>query len=549
MRAGVDRTAEALRHPAAALVALALALIATAAAQLRVGRDTFPLTDEIGWAVQNEGPTSGMLELWGGWFDPLARLTFNLIYATAGLDAGLSFRLLSLACNLALGLAVFWYCARRARPWTGVALVLVLGLLGPAVHTMLFPVNALNALGMAALPTGLVLLERRDRRGDIVACAVLLLAMGFAGPVAVPVCAGLALWLAVQRPFDARRLAVPGVPLAVYALAYLTLPEGGYSTEGPLGDNLAALPGWVMDAAAGSVAALAAQGPPADGAGVPTMGAGLLVLAVAAVAALWSRLDAGARARVLACGGAALAAWALVGVSRAHIGDPTTSRYVLLGVVPLLLIAVELTSVAGRSWRLGALGLAAIAVVSNALLLADFAAGIREQARIARAEFGALELVMEDVAPAPSAPGSIPLAFAPPGPWSEAVGRHGPSFALEPGRIAGRPADERAVADRVLRDLGAVSTGETAPSAPGASCTGLAGGGESVLSHRGVVVEPIGETPLSVNLRRFADAPDPERAIAVAPGAALSVDAVEDEAPVAWTLVLGGPARVCESPG
>ncbi|MEQ9337285.1 MAG: hypothetical protein RJQ03_08840, partial [Miltoncostaeaceae bacterium] len=411
--ATVDHLRALAARPLAPWIALAAALILTVAAQLRVSRDTIPLTDELGWAVQNEGATSGMLELWGGWFDPLARLTFNLIYGAAGLDASLSFRLLAVACNLVLAGAVFAYCLRRARPWTGVALVVLLGLLGPAVHTLVFPINALNAVGMAGLPLALLLLERGDRRGDLWALAVLLVTMGFAGPVAVPVCLGILVWLALQRPLDPRRLAVGATPLGVYLVAYLTLPEGGYGATGPLVQNARDTPAYVVDSAMGVAAALAGMGPPADGQeSVPAMGAGILVLAVAAIAATWRRLGPGPRDRVVALAATALAAWTMVGISRAHNDAPSTSRYIILGAVPVLLIAVEVTGVAGRAWRLGALGLAAVAIFANALLLSEYAAGIREQARIARAEFGALELVMEDVAPVPAAPGSIPLAFA-----------------------------------------------------------------------------------------------------------------------------------------
>ncbi|CAN0590350.1 unnamed protein product, partial [Laminaria digitata] len=182
---------------------------------------------------------------------------------------------------------------------------------------------------MAGLPLALLLLERGDRRGDLWALAVLLVTMGFAGPVAVPVCLGILVWLALQRPLDPRRFAVGATPLGVYLVAYLTLPEGGYGATGPLVQNARDTPAYVVDSAMGVAAALAGMGPPADGQeSVPAMGAGILVLAVAAIAATWRRLGPGPRDRVVALAATALAAWTMVGISRAHNDAPSTSRYI-----------------------------------------------------------------------------------------------------------------------------------------------------------------------------------------------------------------------------
>ncbi|MEQ9093927.1 MAG: hypothetical protein RLN63_07445, partial [Miltoncostaeaceae bacterium] len=498
------------------------------------------------WAAEYRHLGSGMLDLWVGWFDPLARLTYNALFATVGPTESLAYPLLALASNLVLAGGVYWYCHHLGRPWSGVLVATTLLWMGPALYTLLWSLNSLNAVGMAALPVALVLLDRGGRRRDLLAMGALLVSMGFGGPVAVGVCAGVLAWTALGPAGERARMLVPGVPLAVYSLAYLVLPRAG-GPSGGLHENITATPGHVLDSAGATLAAIGAQIPSLAVLATPAAGHLLLALAALAVAAGWSRLDPAARRRVIALAAAAVAEWGLVALSRAQLESPAASRYLVLGAVPALLIGVELTRAAGARWAAAAAAALGVATAANAALLVDNAREFRTIFDRTTAELTGAELGMH-AAPADAGfPNSIEIGFLTPHSWSAALERIGPSFAVAPDSIAAMPVYERAVVDRMLLDMG-VARAAAAPgegTVDGAACTTVIGTGEVPSRAAITVVTPLAGGAATVNLRRFGPAADADRGVAVPAGGHAVVTAAPDRASEPWRIVLAGSARVC----
>lgn len=540
------RVRSAPRHPAGPAVALALLMVVSAAAHLRLNRGMIPFAEELGWAAEYRHLGSGMLELWVGWFDPLARLTYNALFATVGPTESLAYPLLAAASNLLLAGAVYWYCHHLGRPWGGVLVATALLWMGPALYTILWSLNSLNAVGMAALPVALVLLERGGRRRDVLATGVLLVSMGFAGPVSVGVCAGLLVWTALGPRDERRRMWVPGIPLLVYAVAYAVLP-GTEGTRGGLRDNLPLIPEHVLDSAGATLAGIGAQIDSLARLETPAAGHALLALAAVAVAAGWSRLDPAARRRVVALGAAAVAEWGLVALSRAQLESPAASRYIILGAVPVLLIGVELARACGPRWSAAGVAALAIATAANGLLLVDNARDFRLVFRTTTAELSAAELAMPAAPGDVSFPNSIAVGFLTPDSWTAALGRIGPSYAVPPGRIAAMRAYERTVVDGMLLDMGAAGVVVEPSPATGAGrrCTTVSGAGEVPVPAGGAIVTPAAGGAAIVNLRRFADAADVERGVAVVDGQRALVPVRPDAADEPWRVVVAGSARVC----
>ena len=143
----------------------------------------------------------------------------------------------------------------RARLGTAVALVVgaVLLALGPAWEHLLWPVEIGFSGAIAAGLGALIALERGDRRGDLLACAALVLSLAFSS-LGLVFAVGAAVDVVLRGDERLRRAFVPAVPLALYALWYAVY---GQETESAVSvENIYALPAYVWDAASSALASL-----------------------------------------------------------------------------------------------------------------------------------------------------------------------------------------------------------------------------------------------------------------------------------------------------
>jgi hypothetical protein len=501
--------------------------------------------DEWAWALRYRHLGSGVLSLWGGWFDPLARLVFNALFATAGLTDFRPFQGLALGANLTLATAVFAYGRRAGLRWPALGAAALLLVLGTAYPVIIRALNAMNAVGMAALPVSLLLLELGRRRSDLLALGVLCVAMGFAGPVVLPVCLGVAVWVLLDRPLRPARLAVPGVPVAVYLAAMALLP-GEARVEVDLLANALVAPRYIADLAGAGAAGLL-------GLRVDKGAAVLMALAVAG-ARLVPRLPDRARRRALAILASMVGSWAFVALARAQFGDTTAPRYVVLTVVPVLLVGIEIVG-HGASATRGTLVAAflAFAMVGNLLFLRFTTDFLREQGEVVRAQLAALELGIERAPPdyKPDPRVSWPLWYVTAGEWRSSIRFLG-SPAVAAADLPQASAEGRAQADRILTELRGVDVrgASPAPGPGGPACVDHPGGTvEAPLGEAGVMVVPTGSEGLEVRVRRFGDGyPEPPLAV-VPPGEARTLVPSTDASPAEWQVELrGGPAAMCGIP-
>jgi hypothetical protein len=546
-RAGT-RTPDRLAAPVFALAAgLAVAV------QLALTRHSTFHSDEWAWAMQFRHLGTGVTNLWGGWFDPLARLAYNGLFATAGLGGYLPYRVMGALANLTLAVAVYAYGRHIGQRWFAAGAAVLLLLLGSGSWVVLIPLNSMNAIGLASLPACLVLLDRNRPRHDAAALVLLLVAMGFAGPIVLPVCAGLACRLLLDRPVVWKRMALVVLPVGFYLVARLLSPPDGVAEVMPasfayildvnLVQNLLRTPlfvaGLASAGAAGLLGLAADKGP-----------AVLATLAAGGCLAI-PRIPASARRRALAPIVCLVATWAMVAVGRAHLGDVLAPRYVAMTVLPILLVALEIAANTRLQapGRVAVAGLVGFALLGNLNILVAAADALRSVSDVQRAELGALELAL-DRAPAgyrPDAQTASPLTFVTAGRWRGTAARLG-SPALSAAGLPQAPAAARAQADRILRELSGVQAGPDEARAP-AGCEQHHGATQVQLPAPGIVVQA-GLQAVEVRVRRFADGFAADPGWVLPPGARWHVVPAGDRSPQPWTAeVRGERFSVCPANG
>ena len=102
-------------------------------------------------------------------------LIFKALWAATGLGGYWAFRLLVVLLHLACVVLVYAVARRRLGPWLALAPALVLLFLGTAWEIVLWPFEIQFLIPAAAGLGVLLLLEREDLRGDLIACGLLVL--------------------------------------------------------------------------------------------------------------------------------------------------------------------------------------------------------------------------------------------------------------------------------------------------------------------------------------------------------------------------------------
>jgi hypothetical protein len=478
-------------------------------------------------------------------------VVFKLLFATVGLADYWVYRVVLIAVHL-LCVALFFVLARR-RLGDTLALIAAapLLLLGPAWHDLLVPFQ-ISYLGSVAAGLGsLVALDRRDRLGDAVAS--LLVALGLASSGVGITFAAAALLETMLLPDRLRRAWVAGAPIVLYLLWSLaygnpTATSGGLSLTELWQMNAPAVPGHVATSLAGSFGAVIGLG----------VDWGRPLAALAAIYVVVRLVRGPVSTRLIALLGAAAVAWGLGGLFRAHLNAPLDSRYLYLGAVLVLLIAIELVPRLPVSRRM----VAVLAVLTAAATLANFGSlrsgslFLQEWSRFVTAELAALELAGPatdpDFVPDPTRAPDITA-----GKYFAAIERYDSSPAASPAEVAQRGEPERVAADAVF--LGALEVKPrpvarasvprpTVVSASGpvtrtAACARV--GEPQAPASLEVAVPPRGlaiagaEAPVEVRLRSFASG-YPEAAFATVPAGTTSALRIPTRDGMVWLVRLTG---------
>ena len=345
---------------------LGVAIIISAVVTMYLGRGSTFSGDEMVWIVSSPGMDLGTaLQSHGGHLQLVPRAVYKLMLETVG-TVYWPYRLLTVASMALLSVLLYRYLVHRVGP----ALALV-----PSILMLFFGADPLHvirgngftivfsiACGIAAL----LAIERKDLKGDAIACMALVLGAA-TYTIALPFVAGVALSLVLERSW--KRLWVPAVPLVLYGSwkiwleATTTLESGGNVYLSSVSD----IPRWIFDALSAILSAITGLGYGFTNTSVagPDDLIGP-VLAAAAVLALAWRLSRGSIPKALwASLAIGFILWSIQCLaSEPSLDDyraPSDTRYLYPGAVVVLLIFGD--SVAGIRWSRAAFAVFVAAAV------------------------------------------------------------------------------------------------------------------------------------------------------------------------------------------
>ena len=382
----------------AAWFGLGALMVAMAVLVFHETRDTNFWVDEWSWALERRtGGIGTFLEPHNQHLSIVPLAIYRVLFATVGLDDYTAYRLIAIAGHMAVAALLFAYARRRV----GHAIALLVSALflffGPGWQNFMWGFQIAWLVALGAGVGALLLLDRRDRAGDLGASALLALGLASAG-VAVPIVAGAA----CDVLFGRRRwkdLWIVAAPVALYGIWSLAYQDSSEFTW----HAVVLVPGFVADSIGATVSSLVGLGVSAvpDRPGTTLEWANPLAVAAAA-AVVWRLRRLGTISpRVVTLLAILGGFFVLTGLSRSDVSSPATSRYLYVGALFALLLACEL----GRGYRPGARALAvlaaltAIALVANVGVLRNAGRYLRGDAQISSTAVGAMEVARPVVDP------------------------------------------------------------------------------------------------------------------------------------------------------
>ncbi len=287
-------------------------------------------------------------------------LIYKALMATVGMGSALPYRVVSVGLFLLGAALLFVYLRRRVGDWPALAATAVVLFLGSAWEDLLWAFQMTYFGSVAAGIGALLALEREDRRGEAVACALLVVSILFSS-LGLSFAIGVAVYVLLGGE-RRRRLYVFLVPLAVYGLWWL---GWGHTAESSLSfHNVARTPLYVLDGLASSVGSATGLGNFRLSVHDPLFWSRPLAVVLVFLSA-WRLYRLPRVPRwfwvALAVGGSF---WILAGFNQMPGREAGSSRYQYLGVVFGFMLAAEvLRPELERGLRIGRAALAAIAVL------------------------------------------------------------------------------------------------------------------------------------------------------------------------------------------
>lgn len=487
-------------------------------------------------------------------------LIYKALLATVGMGSALPYRVVSTALFLASAALLFVYLRRRVGDWPALAATAIVLFLGAAWEDLLWPFQMTYFGSVAAGLGALLALEREDRRGEAVACALLVVSILFSSlGLSFAIGAAVHVLLLAERR---RRLYVFLVPLAVYALWWL---GWGHTAESTLSlDNVARTPLYVLNGFASAVGAalgLANYGLT----GVHRLAWARPIAVVLVFLAAWRLYRLGRVPHwfwvVLATAGSF---WIFAGFNQMPGREPDASRYQYVGVIFVFMLAAEvLRPELERGLRLGVKVLAAIGVVTafslacNAQsLISAWDETYHPISRLEKAGLGALDLTSATVEPGfVLSEEVVDTGFVnvDAGAYLSAREEYG-SPGYSEAEIVASPDSVRYAADKVIyaalgMELEPLPASAVAAAAAGCETVRSDGTGSPLLSlpPDGAVIRA-GSQPIErIEVSRFASGPAPILIDGLGSGESGRLEIPDDDATTRWKLRLqsAGPARVC----
>ena len=269
---------------------------------------------------------------------------YKALLALFGMGSLLPFAVASTLVFLLSVVLLFVYLRRRVGDWPALFGCVLVLFLGAGWNDLLWSFQIAFSASVAAGIGAFLALHRDDRKGDLAACALLVVACSFS-ELGIPFAIGALVSVAIGRSPRGGRLYVPLLPFALYGLWYL-----GWGHTGPKAasfHNFVNSPGFVFDSISENLASLLGIAPlfsDVTSANLSGLGWGRVMLVIAIGLVAW-RLWRGGRPKrwfwtVLAAGGSF---WFLTALNASPLLRTSTSgRYQYPGAVFVLLIAAEL---------------------------------------------------------------------------------------------------------------------------------------------------------------------------------------------------------------
>jgi hypothetical protein len=562
----------AMARRLAPLAALGLLMVVSLLDLLYVTRgQTFYGTDQFRFAFYRQGwSADALLTPYNGHLMAIPTAVFHVLFDIGRFDDYHPYRYGAMPLTLITACLLFMYARKRVGDWPAVAFAAVILFFGTAWPAILVPIGILSfVVPVAAGIAALLALDRDDLKGDVMACALLILGL-LSHSVAMLFLAVAAIEL-VLDPAHRRRLWVVGVPAALYVTWYAVYSAGGEHQGSTIehAQHNGAAAGYVYKGIAMTFGTLAGPSEIAreQGSSIAaqrTIGAAVAVCIAGALIAVWSKRPTEKRPRLWALIAALLAFWIVAALARGNGSVADDSRYLYPSAVLLILIVLEVLRGVRLNWIALSIiaGAACLSLVPNLIALGYYGSRARERSWVVGARLSALEL--EE----PWVKSHTEWSFRP-SPQLPTAGEYfrlgtriySSSPAPNPSEIRSLGPQQRAAADRVLEDL----LGLRLASKPalrhdreggGTASEGCLGqrsgranlGVEFVASSDDVLVEATGARPVQIRVRRFGDPSSAQLLGSVPAGSARELRLPADRLVDPWRLQLeGGPVVACRT--
>ncbi|MDP1850317.1 MAG: hypothetical protein Q8K79_21190 [Solirubrobacteraceae bacterium] len=519
-------------------IGLIVLLAGTAATMFWLTRGlTFNLDE---WTVITQRRGDGAPSLLEPHNEHLTLLLFAIylpLLKLGGLDAFALLMVPLVALQLALGWLLFDIARRRVGAGVALGVAAFALLSGYAYENFLIPGQAGQMLSIVAGVGAFALLDRpRSTGADRALAALMVVALASSG-LGIPVLLGIGVELALTRE-GRDRLWVVAAPFALYLVWYVAF---GTNRAGLDELSLSALWAWTAaNHAAGAIIGERQIEP----------GQQMLILMLVVLAYRTFRVDTAGRIRLAALAVILLTFYGLTAISRHDIAPPSSSRYLTVGVVFLLLMLVE----AARGWKIRRwvpFVVLLLAWVSfgkadgGSEALRDARTLFLQRSDRVRASLGAVELLGRERVPPTLEIAPLAAPFLEAGAWFATLDdlRGNPGYSVAEIRAA--PADVRAFADDTLVRAGGLELrpgGAVTATTRARSCRAVPGG---TVPPQGVRVEAGPNRPMRVRARRFGRDWVMVGVLPIPAGRAIELHPLPDGSPVPYAVSAQGAARIC----
>jgi hypothetical protein len=497
-------------------------------------------------------PSNGHLQVVG-------KVVYELLFKIFGGDEYWGFQAFNLIGVMSSVVLFFLFAKKRIGPIPALVPCVSLLFLAYGWEAFLWAFDMHTTYALAFGLGALLLFERGDRRGDVGACVLLVLAVGMIElGLAFVFGIGVAVLL---HPDRWRRVWVFLVPLVLYAIWWKWSRQFDQTTIAF--ENIRLLPKTETDALAaiaGSVFGLNPTGPGVIQSVTEVTAWGSAIAAIAVVALAFRVSRGKVPPELWAFAAVAFAYWALIALAAR---PPDSSRYIFVGATLVFFVMAAALRGTSIPWKVVAVGacLVALALPANVQKLYDGRIGQLNDGKISRTEYAMVDLAKAHVDPG-YAPGEDPQVTEKGGAvftalvagdylrGAERFGRIG----FTPDEVAEQSPELRTVADLSLVGALRLKPVPTAPPARQAGCRTLrpeegSALAEAPLPRGGALLGAPGAGFATAGLRRFADPGAPSyELVRLGEEGWVELRIPPDSVATPWQLTADGPVEVCPLP-